>query len=107
MNKLKTKNHLQKNIIHFLFNEKWYNKIKLYKIIWNYKMGKPYEMSPLLDNLVSGDSIVLDIGANMGQYACRLNDIVKKGKGHVYSFEPVSTNFASLSSMVSTSGLKN
>ncbi|NVO10769.1 MAG: FkbM family methyltransferase [Bacteroidales bacterium] len=107
MEKLRTANYFQKRIIHFLFNEKWYNKIKLYKIIWYYKFGIPYEMSPLLKKIISVDSTVLDIGANMGQYACRLNDIVRKGNGHIYSFEPVTSNFISLKSMKDRLKLKN
>lgn len=96
---LETKNYLQKRIIHFLFTEKWYNVIKSFKIIWSYKIGKPYEMSPLLKHMLCKDSIVLDIGANMGQYACRFNHIVRKGNGHVHSFEPVNGNFIALALM--------
>jgi len=99
MSKLKTKNYFQKRVVNFLFNEKGYNKIKLYKIIFDYKIKKPYEISKILSDLVSSDNIIFDIGANMGQFACRLNDIVKKGSGQVYSFEPVSENFISLNKM--------
>jgi FkbM family methyltransferase len=49
--------------------------------------------------MLTKDSIVLDIGANMGQYACRINNILKNGDGEVYSFEPVNTNFMALRSM--------
>lgn len=96
---LKTRNYFQKLIIHKLFNEKWYNRIKLFKIINYYRFGIPYEMSPSLKYLINKDSIVLDIGANMGQFACRFHSIIRKGKGHVYSFEPVSSNYYSLEMM--------
>ncbi|MES2649745.1 MAG: FkbM family methyltransferase [Bacteroidota bacterium] len=101
MERLKTANYLQKRIIYSLFNEEWYNSMKLFKIIMNYKLGNKYEMSPILKHMISPDSIVLDIGANMGQYACRFNNLVKKGSGHVYSFEPVQANYTSLKSMKS------
>jgi FkbM family methyltransferase len=107
MEKLKTRNYLQKRITHFLLNDEWYNRIKLLKIIWRYKLRKRYEMSPILKYIISSDSIVLDIGANMGQYACRLNDIVSKGTGHVYSFEPVTANYSSLNNMKNKLGLKH
>jgi FkbM family methyltransferase len=107
MEKLKTKNYLQKRIVHFLFNEEWYNRIKLFKIIYRYKTGTAYEMSPILKDLISADDIVFDIGANMGQYACRFNNIVSRGKGHVYSFEPVAANFRSLSNMKKYANLKS
>lgn len=107
MEKLKTKNYLQKKITHFLFSENWYNEIKLLKIIWDYKRGKPYEMSKLFKDILSNDSIILDIGANMGQYACRLNEIIGKGTGHIYSFEPVSANFNSLKNLKNRLKLKN
>jgi FkbM family methyltransferase len=99
MEQLKTANYLQKRIIYSLFNEEWYNSMKLFKIIMNYKLGNKYEMSPILKHMITPDSIVLDIGANMGQYACRFNNLVKKGSGHVYSFEPVQANYTSLKSM--------
>jgi FkbM family methyltransferase len=99
MKNLGTANYLQKRVINFLFNEKWYNRIKLTKIVFCYKLNIPYEMSTILKDLLTDDSVVFDIGANMGQYACRLNSIVQKGKGHVYCFEPVSTNFIALRDM--------
>ncbi|MEX2512316.1 MAG: FkbM family methyltransferase [Cyclobacteriaceae bacterium] len=107
MEKLETKNYLQKRIVHFIFSEKWYNRIKVLKIIMNYKLGVPHELSPLLKELISSNCIVLDIGANMGQYACRINDIVKNGKGHVHCFEPVSDNFNSLKYLKEKLGLKS
>lgn len=99
MENLRTVNYTKKRIVNFLFNEKWYNRIKLAKIIVSYKMGIPYEMSPLFKHLLTKDSVVFDIGANMRQYACRLNNIVSSGHGQIYSFEPVSTNFYSLKEM--------
>lgn len=107
MKNLKTANYLKKRIVNLLFSEKWYNKIKLLKIIWDYKLGRPYEMSPLFNNLLSNNSIILDIGANMGQYACRLNKFIGNGSGHIHSFEPVTANFIALKNMKTKLKLNN
>lgn len=93
--KLKTDNYFKKLIISKLFNEKYYHKIKLFKIIFDYLVGKDYENCKILFNhIVKQDSIVFDIGANMGQYACRLNNFIKTDK--IYSFEPYYPNYYSL-----------
>ncbi len=107
MRNLRTSYYLPKRIISFFFNENWYNKIKLSTLILDYKLHRPYEMSRLFKNILSSDAIVFDIGANMGHYACRLNDIVKKGTGHIYCFEPVEANFAALRAMKKTLKLKS
>jgi len=101
-----TANYIKKLIVSRLFNTSNYHKIKLYKIIFDFIIGKDYEnCKTILPKLVNSNSIVLDIGANMGQYACRLNSIVKNGK--IYAFEPYSINFASLVSMKNILRLKN
>ncbi len=107
MEKLKTEYYLQKRIVNFLFNEKWYNRIKLFRIIFDFKLKQSYEMSKLLKYILQGNSIIFDIGANMGQYACRFNSIVNKGKGHVYCFEPVEANFVALKNMKKILKLNN
>lgn len=107
MKNLRTSYYLPKRIISFFFSENWYNKIKLSTIILDYKLRRPYEMSRLFKKILSPDTIVLDIGANMGHYACRLNDIVNKGTGHIYCFEPVEANFAALRAMKKTLKLKS
>ena len=102
---LHTDNYIKKRITHFLFNERGYNYIKLLKIIIDYLLNIPYEYSRILDNLIKPGSIVFDIGANMGQFACRFNKCVGK-EGKVYSFEPVSFNFFALKKMKSFLKLK-
>ena len=104
---LRTSYYLPKRIISFFFNENWFNKIKLSAIILDYKLRRPYEMSRLFKNILSPDAIAFDIGANMGHYACRLNDIVNKGTGHIYCFEPVEANFVALRDMKKTLKLKS
>jgi FkbM family methyltransferase len=104
--KLKTANYLQKLIVSKLFNEKYYHRIKLAKIIFDYRVGRDYEnCKRLFHQIIEKDSVVLDIGANMGQYACRLSDYIKTGK--IYSFEPFYPNYTSLCSMKKTLRLKN
>jgi FkbM family methyltransferase len=104
--KLKTSNYFQKLIVSKLFNEKYYHKIKLAKIIFDYLIGKDYEDSKILfSQIIKQDSIILDIGANMGQYACRLSDFIKSGK--IYSFEPFNPNYIALCSMKKILRLKN
>lgn len=96
--KLRTKNYIQKALVSKLFNEQLYNKIKLNKIIMDYLLGMDYEnCRTLFKNTIKPDSVVLDIGANMGQYACRLNKIIKNGA--IYSFEPYQKNYFSLLKM--------
>lgn len=99
MNSLNTSYYSLKRIVRFLFSERWYNQIKLAAIIFDFKLNRPYEISELLSEIISPDAVVLDIGANMGHYACRLNEIVKNGIGSVYSFEPVKANFTALKQM--------
>jgi len=105
--KLITKYYFQKRVINFLFNEQWYNRIKLYRIIFDFKIGKHYEISPIFKFFLTKDSIILDIGSNMGHYACRLNKIIRKGTGQIHCFEPVNSNFISLLNMKKLLSFKN
>lgn len=107
MSNLKTTYYLQKRLVKLFFSEKWYNKIKLALIILEFKLNRPYEMSPLLKDMLTFDSIIFDIGANMGHYACRLSNIVNADSGHVFCFEPVKANFMALSEMKRTLKLNN
>jgi len=107
MRKLETSYYLQKRIVQTVFGEKWYGKIQLFKHLFDYKLGKPFEISPLFKYFLTKDSIVFDIGANVGQYACRLHDIVESGNGLIYSFEPVTANFNSLKRMKKLLNLNN
>ena len=106
MHSLTTKNYYKKKIVNFFFNEEHYNLIKLYKIIWDYKIGKPYdEIIKIFPYLLKVDDIVFDIGANMGQYACRLSKILPGGR--IFSFEPVQDNYKALFKMKFLLKLKN
>jgi len=104
--KIKTDNYIQKWIISKLFSDKYYHQIKLYKIILDYLSGRDYEniikLAPLFKKK---NTIVLDIGANMGQYACRLNKILDNGT--IYSFEPFMTNYDALVKMKKILKLKH
>lgn len=103
---MNTNNYFLKQIANFFFSENIYHKVKLYKIISDFKFGKPYEISPILSHLIKDTDIILDIGANMGQFACRFNGIVSD-PGHVYSFEPVSFNYFCLIRMKKLLRLNN
>ena len=93
-----TKNYIKKKIVSRLFNEKNYHKIKLYKIIFDYLLGRDYEnCNTLFSGIIRQNYVVFDIGANQGQYACRLNKFIRSGK--VYSFEPFNQSYISLLSM--------
>ena len=105
-NKLSTSNYLKKRIIHFFFNKNMYNNIKLLKIILDYILNVQYEISPILKQIIFHGDIVFDIGANMGQYACRLNKLVGH-EGKIYSFEPVSFNYDALRKMKKLLNLSN
>jgi len=104
--KLKTDNYLQKLVVSRFFNQKHFHRIKLYKIIVDYLLDRDYENCKfLIKKIINEDSIVLDIGANMGQYACRLNNHIKDGK--IFSFEPYNPNFVALRSMKKILRLNN
>lgn len=103
---METNLYALKSVIRFLFSEIQYHKIKLYKIIFDYKLGLAYEISPVLNKLVRGSDVVFDIGANMGQFACRFNKLLDK-TGVVYAFEPVDFNFQALIKMQKILKLNN
>lgn len=58
-----------------------------------------------LMNLVKPDSIVFDVGANMGYYSVRIAQKAHQGK--VYSFEPDPGNFTTLTKNIALNNLTN
>lgn len=90
-NKLLTKNYFQKLLAYRLFGKKSYRLIKFLKIFFFHIIGKNYEVADFLKLYSSEDTVIFDIGANLGQYALRLNSTKKNVK--IYSFEPVKENF--------------
>ena len=46
-----------------------------------------------LRTLIGADDVVYDIGANVGAYSLYAGNLVAKGKGQVYAFEPAFSNF--------------
>jgi FkbM family methyltransferase len=84
-------NYCQRVITQRLFGKEGYRFIKMLKVVLDFKLGIPYEISGFLKKVVRKNDIIFDIGANLGQYAIRLNDLVRKGR--VISFEPVSQNY--------------
>lgn len=97
---MKTKHYKTKKIARFIMGKNYYNKVKLYKIILDYLLNKDYEnIYKLYSSILPEKATIIDVGANMGQYACRLNKIVKNGI--IYSLEPETINFRSLYKMKS------
>ncbi len=99
MRPLETNDYLIKSLLFFIFGRKRYNQIKLWKHILDCRLGIPFEMSSLFRYFITEDSQVLDIGANVGQYASRLHKLMYKGNGKIYCFEPESSNLKSLELM--------
>lgn len=62
------------------------------------------EFNTLMD-LVKPDSVVFDVGANMGYYSVRIAQ--KANKGKVYSFEPDPGNFSTLTKNIALNNLTN
>jgi FkbM family methyltransferase len=75
-----------------------YDYLRLLKTIFNYRCGIEYEISGMLPYLVGESDIVFDIGANIGQYACWLKDLVGSS-GRVFCFEPERANCKMLKKM--------
>jgi len=101
-----TENYFKKKIIKTFFNEENYHKIKFLKILLDYKIGKPYnEIIKFLPGLINGKGTILDVGANMGQYLCRLSKYFPNST--IISFEPIHVNFLCLKKMKKILGLKN
>lgn len=98
MDKISTHNYLQKLIANNILGRKNADLLRLFKTIVIFKLGKEYESSRFLSGMIKKGNIVFDIGANIGQYACRFNKWVNP-TGKVFSFEPVLSNFYYLSLM--------
>jgi FkbM family methyltransferase len=84
----KTKNYRQKVFFRKVFGKKFYKFFKTLKIVLLYKSGKSFEISEFLGKVIKKDFIIFDVGANLGQYAIRLEPLLK-GEGKIISIEPV------------------
>lgn len=103
---MKTKHYLQKKIIFSVFGEKYYHKIKAKKILFDYLVGKDYDnIYRHISKILPNDSVVLDIGANMGQCLSRFSKIFKKGK--IVSVEPLPVNLDALYDMQRILNIEN
>jgi FkbM family methyltransferase len=104
--KLETNNYLQKLIVNKLLGKNVANYVRLFKTILFFKIGIKYDFGDILSELIKKGDIVFDIGANIGQSACRYSKLVGSA-GKVFSFEPVKTNFQLLNKMKRILRLKN
>lgn len=79
-----------------LRNEDTVLRLKAAKIALEVAMGRAYDPAlALLPQVVHNDDpVILDIGANMGQFACRLSRLFPKGR--IHSFEPLRGNLRGL-----------
>lgn len=97
----------RKSAVRRLLGQSGYSALRLLKAIVTYKLGMPYELPNwLLAEIVKRGDVAFDIGANLGQYACRLSRLVGS-TGRVYCFEPVAENVKLLQRMVRLLRLKN
>ncbi len=60
----------------------------------------------LIQKMISPESVILDVGANIGYYAIPLAFHLKKSNVSVHAFEPVKANFESLSKAIEKNNLK-
>ena len=102
----KTKNYFQKFIIRKLFGRKLYKYFKYLKIILLYKFGREFEISKFLRQIIEKDFVIMDIGANLGQYSVRFTDYLKN-TGLVVSVEPVKENYEYLNRLKEKYKLSN
>jgi FkbM family methyltransferase len=87
----KTKNYYQKILVRKLFGKRLYKYFKVFKILLLYKIGKSFEISKFLKKIIFKDFVILDIGANLGQYSIRLSYFAPEGR--IISVEPVYDNY--------------
>lgn len=103
---MKTKNYFSKKLTYFIFGDKYYHNIKSKKILFDFIIGKDYdEINKYMSKIISSNDIILDIGANMGQYLSRFSKIIKNGK--IVCIEPLPINVAALNSMKKYLDIKN
>jgi FkbM family methyltransferase len=88
----KTKNYYQKVFFRKIFGKNLYKFFKVLKIILFYKLGKSFEISEFLKQIIEKDFVIFDVGANLGQYAIRFGKKLY-GEGKLISIEPVYDDF--------------
>jgi FkbM family methyltransferase len=71
-----------------------------------YKFGKSFEISDFLKQVIEKDSVIFDVGANLGQYAIRLTKFIGEN-GKVISVEPEFENYRFLLRLKKKYKLKN
>lgn len=91
MEKISTKNYIQKKIIWFILGFNGYLTVKFYKILFDYLIKKDYDqILSFWNTYLPEDSVIIDAGANMGQCMMRYS---KYSKRTIVSIEPVKSTF--------------
>ena len=75
------------------------------RLMWFYGLYEPIE-SYLFNQLLQPGMVVIDVGANVGQYTMLASTAVGR-LGSVHSFEPVPSTFARLNQHISDNSLMN
>lgn len=91
----RTKHYYQKYAVRKLTGKKLYLKIKFFKLMLLSALGKKYEISNILTEIIKDNDVFFDVGANLGQYISR---IMRKFNSRIkyYAFEPVNSNYSVL-----------
>lgn len=89
----RTKHYFQKYIVRKLTGKNLYLKIKFFKLLFFSALGKKYEITSLLNEIIRDGDVFFDVGANLGQYISR---ILRKFNSRIqyYAFEPVKANYS-------------
>jgi FkbM family methyltransferase len=100
--------HILKRTVFFIFPDNLLKLLKKYHFfikLKNFKASEEEDLA-LLDRLISRNSEVIDIGANIGLYTKYMSKYVGES-GRVFSIEPVPETFEYLKSNIRKFGLKN
>lgn len=69
--------------------------------------GRDQDIIDLIQKMTPKDAVLFDVGANIGYYAIPLAYHLKSKNVSVHAFEPVSTNFKSLTKGIEKNNLQN
>ena len=103
---MKSRNFFFKRLFSFFLNEKNYHKIKSLKIINDVRTKIDHDhINGLISKIIPGNSVIIDVGANMGQCTGRFSLALPDAK--IYSLEPIHENYIAIKRMLKILNLKN